>query len=251
MPVLVNTFLYMGLHWRSQWHTTHLFRCVGLLVEFWRLPEMITSPKFELRTPRLSLRWPQAGDLDFLVELFADPQVMRFSLTGPLTPDQTAAHLSDLCLQPGRDPLGLWIVDEVNRHSPVAICGFLKYQPPRELSPHLEIAYRVMPRYWGQGYATESVRACLDYARASGVSNPIHAMIEDRNQASTRVAIKAGFQLQGETLYQGLPVKDYVWLGTPTASREPSAIAIQRDSQENENLSQTTGPCAGLPMDKP
>ena len=34
LPVLVNTFRDMGLHWRSQWHTTQLSRCVGNLVKF-------------------------------------------------------------------------------------------------------------------------------------------------------------------------------------------------------------------------
>jgi ribosomal-protein-alanine N-acetyltransferase len=60
--------------------------------------------------------------------------------------------------------------------------------------PECEIKYALRRAFWGQGLATEAVRAMLAYgARTHGLSRVI-ATIYPENTASARVLAKAGMQ---------------------------------------------------------
>jgi RimJ/RimL family protein N-acetyltransferase len=55
-----------------------------------------------------------------------------------------------------------------------------------------ELGYALGRRYWGQGYATEGVRAMIDYARTLGL-DALEAFTFLENPASARVLHKTGF----------------------------------------------------------
>jgi [ribosomal protein S5]-alanine N-acetyltransferase len=55
-----------------------------------------------------------------------------------------------------------------------------------------ELAFELLRRFWGQGYATEASRAVLDSARSSGYER-LWATVWDWNVASRRVLAKVGF----------------------------------------------------------
>ena len=55
-----------------------------------------------------------------------------------------------------------------------------------------ELAFELLRRSWGQGYATEAGWAVLDWARASG-HDRLGASVWDWNVASRRVLTKLGF----------------------------------------------------------
>lgn len=55
-----------------------------------------------------------------------------------------------------------------------------------------ELAFELLRRFWGQGYATEASWAVLDWARASGHER-LWASVWDWNTASRRVLGKLGF----------------------------------------------------------
>jgi RimJ/RimL family protein N-acetyltransferase len=55
-----------------------------------------------------------------------------------------------------------------------------------------ELGYSLGRAYWGRGYATEAVRALLDYARLLGL-HELEAYSFVENPASARVLEKAGF----------------------------------------------------------
>jgi RimJ/RimL family protein N-acetyltransferase len=71
------------------------------------------------------------------------------------------------------------------------IIGFIGLvHPGGQTTP--EIKYALKRAYWGRGYATEAVRAMLDYgARAFGMQRVI-ATVAPANIASQRVLTKAG-----------------------------------------------------------
>ncbi|MGH3471782.1 MAG: GNAT family N-acetyltransferase [Nocardioidaceae bacterium] len=60
----------------------------------------------------------------------------------------------------------------------------------REREP--ELAFELLRRFWGQGYATEAALAVLDWARSSGFER-LWATVWDWNTASRRVLAKVGF----------------------------------------------------------
>lgn len=61
-----------------------------------------------------------------------------------------------------------------------------------------EVGYWLGRRYWGQGIATQALRATADwvFAHMDGVTR-LYAPIFDWNQASQAVARKAGFEMEG------------------------------------------------------
>lgn len=65
---------------------------------------------------------------------------------------------------------------------------------PHEEEP--ELAYELLRRVWGHGYATEAALAVLDWARSSGHAR-LSASVWDWNTASRRVLGKLGFTETG------------------------------------------------------
>ena len=61
----------------------------------------------------------------------------------------------------------------------------------------VEIGYGLNNLYWGQGYATEAVRAMIEWVKSQDEVNKIEAESETDNIASIRVLEKSGFELNG------------------------------------------------------
>ena len=64
-----------------------------------------------LETARLRLRPFRRDDVDALLELFSDPETMRFSLTGVRDRDETAAWLDVVQERIDRDGHGFWALE--------------------------------------------------------------------------------------------------------------------------------------------
>jgi RimJ/RimL family protein N-acetyltransferase len=58
--------------------------------------------------------------------------------------------------------------------------------------PAVEVGWRLAPRYWGQGYATEGARAALDYAFGSLGLDEVVAFTAEGNVRSRRVMERLG-----------------------------------------------------------
>lgn len=76
----------------------------------------------------------------------------------------------------------------------IGVCGVA----PREGGP--EIGYWAGVSHWGQGYATEAVRALIDLAFADLAHETLQAGTRVSNPASRRVLEKCGFQWTGVRL---------------------------------------------------
>ena len=60
------------------------------------------------------------------------------------------------------------------------------------------MGYRLFPRYWGQGYATEMSVALLRYGYAQLGLPSIVAITDLHNRVSQQVLLKAGLHRHGE-----------------------------------------------------
>jgi len=66
-----------------------------------------------------------------------------------------------------------------------------------------ELAWKLLPRWWGNGYATEGAAAALAYAFTVWKKDRIISLIHPENLASIRVAERLGESLQGRTEIMG------------------------------------------------
>src|SRR5665647_704820 len=120
---------------------------------------MIPSPW--LQTQRIALREFVPADFDDLYRLDSDPQVMRYLNDGqPLTHAEVRDALNRaLGYYAHYHGLGVWRASL--RDSGEFIGWFcLKYCPP---TCDVEVGYRLLPRAWGKGLATEGASALVDY----------------------------------------------------------------------------------------
>ena len=84
--------------------------------------------------------------------------------------------------------------------------GGLKFRTD-EVNGHInfyEVGYRLLRRYWGQGFATESARASLKYAFNELQLDAVYAMANVENLASKNALLKSGLVITGQLSYEGI-----------------------------------------------
>jgi RimJ/RimL family protein N-acetyltransferase len=73
----------------------------------------------------------------------------------------------------------------------------------------LEVAYSLLPEFWGRGYATEAAILCRNIAFQKQWGDHLISIISVTNTPSLRVAEKNGMKVRNETTYKDVPVKIY------------------------------------------
>ena len=139
-------------------------------------------------TARLRFRQMMAADLAAMADLLSDPEVMRF-YPAPKTREQAAAWITWNQRNYAEHGYGLWII-ETHEGDFVGDCG-LTWQQVNGINK-LEVGYHVVPRWQGQGIASEAAAACRDFARERIDARELVAIIHPDNRASERVAEKIG-----------------------------------------------------------
>jgi len=140
-----------------------------------------------------------------LQRLLQDPQVGR--TLGGIRTDAEVREILDKNLDHWRrHGFGVWVFRERREDSTVgpfvgrAGLRRVMVEGPEEV----ELAYAVMPAYWGQGLATEMGEACLRVGFEDLGLEEIVAFTLPTNQASRRVMEKLGFRYEREFVHAGL-----------------------------------------------
>ena len=166
----------------------------------------------ELRTARLLLRPVVPGDVDALHALLTDPDVRRHLLDGEtVSRDFVARSIADSQGAFARIGCGLYAVHAMHQEPLLGqrpllgMCGLhLSGMPPER-----QLVYALAPAAWGQGYASEAVRAVV--ARAQELRfKTIVATTEADNTASIAVLHACGFAPVVEVIERGRAVVRYV-----------------------------------------
>jgi [ribosomal protein S5]-alanine N-acetyltransferase len=128
---------------------------------------------------------------------------LRDFLTGPEVSAEFLTRLNDSsAADPWKDGFGVLHLAE---NIIIGLCSFVG--PPTD-EGMVEIAYGIVPKYEGRGYATEAARALVEYAVASGRVRTIWAHTLPQDNASTRVLLKCDFTMTGEVMH---PEDGAVW----------------------------------------
>jgi RimJ/RimL family protein N-acetyltransferase len=163
----------------------------------------------QLETGRLLLRRPKAGDLDAYAELFADPEVVRY--TGGVTKDRAESELALERMIRHWDEHGIGLFSVVRKEDERVLgrVGFLLWdtdtwkhsllEPPGSRR-ETEIGWTHGRAHWGLGYATEGARGARDWALHDRGYRRLVSLIQRGNEASVRVAQKLGETLEREDL---------------------------------------------------
>jgi RimJ/RimL family protein N-acetyltransferase len=168
-----------------------------------------------LETPRLSLRAMSPADIDFVAEMLADPEVMRF-FPKPYSHTEARAWIRRQELRYATDGHGYWLATERATGLPVGQAGVMTV----EIEGRWEhaLGYIVHRPYWRRGFATEAAAACRDHV-FDGLGSPrVVTLIRPENEPSLAVARKLGLRPERRVPYAG---HDHLLLA---ARREQRAV---------------------------
>jgi [ribosomal protein S5]-alanine N-acetyltransferase len=149
----------------------------------------------KLETARLQLRELLKEDAAALFELFRDDEVTRYHDLEAMPDVAAAASIIARIRQRYRDRGGIrWAILDKADSSFVGTIGFNSIN----VSAHRAVlGYEIARRAWGQGFATEAVRALVEFGHQRIGFNRIEAGVMLGNEASMRVLRKAGFEPEG------------------------------------------------------
>lgn len=160
-----------------------------------------------LETPRLLLRKFTQEDLSLVLEVIGDPEVMRFSTTGPEDEYGGRKFLESCLRRYERDGMGQWAIILKESGQLIGECGISVQVIDNQRE--FEISYRVLRSLWGKGFGFEAAIACREYGFKFFGLKRLISIIESANEPSIRVAQKMGMNLEKKSTFSNVPVEIY------------------------------------------
>lgn len=151
--------------------------------------------KFHIKTERLILREIRTTDLDGMFELDANPNVHRYLGNKPIQSKEEAQKIiASVHQQYAERGIGRWAMinketgefmgwSGLRLNTEYNMNGFTRYY---------DVGYRIIERFWGKGYATESGIAAVEYAFQTMKLPEIYATTEIGNAGSHNALLKIG-----------------------------------------------------------
>lgn len=160
-------------------------------------------------TDRLLLRALVADDIEPLLGVLGHPQVMRFSLKGPLSREEVSAWLKPRIRASSEGQPSQYAVVRKRDEAFLGFSGFIPFADP-DGDADYELGFRFHPFCWGDGVATESGRAVISYGFDCLGLESVAAVVEEANAASVRVLEKLAMRYLKDMRYHDIPVRRYV-----------------------------------------
>lgn len=161
----------------------------------------------EILTPRLRLRGHRPEDFAATAAMWGDATVTRFIGGRAFTEEEVWARFLRYAGHWALFGFGFWVIEELNGGGFVGEAGFAWFK--RDIQPSIgdmpEAGWVLVPRVHGRGYATEAVRAVLEWGERRLPAPSTACLIHPENLASIRVAEKCGFRRYCQTTYKSEP----------------------------------------------
>lgn len=156
-------------------------------------------------TNRFILRSLEAQDLEGMWALDSDPEVHLYLGNKPVTSKDKIKEVIDYVqMQYDTYGIGRWAVI----HKPTGeFMGWsgLKMNFERTINAHhnfYDIGYRLRPKFWCQGFATETAKIALDYAFYTLQADTVYGIAMLDNKASRSVLSKIGLTYKGDFILE-------------------------------------------------
>ena len=148
-----------------------------------------------LETERLALRKLSADDAEFILELLNQPSFIKnIGDKGVRTNADAVRYIQNGPVASYEQfGFGLYLVELKGSGIPIGICGLLK----RQTLPDVDVGFALLPKFWLQGYAVESVAGVMKYGRNVLGMGRIVAITAPDNHGSIKVLEKIGFKFEG------------------------------------------------------
>jgi RimJ/RimL family protein N-acetyltransferase len=162
-------------------------------------------------TKRLVLREILPSDAAGLFELDSDPEVHRYLGNKPVKDKAKIIEIIEFIRQQYADNgIGRWaVVDKVTGDF-MGWSGIkLETNTTNGHQNYYDLGYRLIRRYWGQGIATESAIASLDYGFQKLHIKEVHGAASCENAASNKILLKTGLRFVESFQFEGIACNWY------------------------------------------
>lgn len=162
----------------------------------------------EIETERLIIRPFRLADVESSYEMNLDPEVNKYTGDGGVVSleEMRRKIVENVFGDYEKYGYGRLAVELKGVDSFIGFAG-LKYLSDLKA---VDLGYRFKRKYWGQGIATESGRACIQMGWEQLGLEEMLGFVLPGNIGSVRVLEKLGFQYEKEFLEEGLMVKQYL-----------------------------------------
>jgi len=161
--------------------------------------------KVILETNRLYLREFMSADGFHFFHLNNDPDVIKYTGNDAFESLQDATNFIENYADYKKNGFGRWAVCLRSTNEFLGWCG-LKYEAEND---EIDIGFRFYKKYWGNGYATEAAKACIQYGFKNLKISEIVGRAYKANIASIQVLKKCNLTLEKEFLYDKKPAYLY------------------------------------------
>ena len=163
------------------------------------------SMKFHIETERLILRELRSTDLEGMFELDSDPEVHKYLGNKPVKTKAESQKIIDSVLKQYEERgIGRWAAIEKSTGEFIGWSG-IKLNTEYNMngfSEYYDVGYRLIKRYWGKGYATESGKAAVQYAFNVLKLPELYGITEMGNEASHKALLKIGLHYVEDFYYE-------------------------------------------------
>ncbi|MCB2210485.1 GNAT family N-acetyltransferase [bacterium] len=153
-------------------------------------------------TERLRLRMMTEDDLDALRPILSSEIAMKH-YPKVLNEEEIRDWICRVMKRYEIDGHSFWMVELKETCEAIGQCGILTQHVNGKSEP--EIGYLFNPAVWGNGYATEAAKGCIDYGRKTYGYKRFISLIVPENQPSINVALRNGFTLEKTVPYRDRP----------------------------------------------
>jgi RimJ/RimL family protein N-acetyltransferase len=160
----------------------------------------------EILTERTRLRLIELSDLASIHRLHSLPEVDEFNTLGiPKDIDETASVIKPWIDENQSEGVKRYTL-AIEHKSDARFIGLFGLSLGSEKYKRAEVWYKIHPDFWRKGYATESLRAVIDYGFKTLKLHRIEAGCAVNNLGSIKVLEKGGMTREGRGR-QTLPLK--------------------------------------------
>jgi aminoglycoside 6'-N-acetyltransferase len=162
-----------------------------------------------LETERLRLRRSRPEDAETISAYRSIPEVGRYQGWERTDPQGVREQIDEMAQRAPGEPGG-WVQFSVEERESGRLVGDVGLSPAHGESGVMKVGYTISPDVQGRGYATEAVRALVDYAFDALGADVVRAYASEENEPSIRVAEKVGMRLVERLEHR---YDDEVWYG--------------------------------------
>ena len=164
-----------------------------------------------IKTDRLYLQAINESDIEFMQELTARPESFKYdsALSSKEMAEQCRWYMERMKALPDVGAI-TWIVRKDN-----VMIGEVHLECYYEKTHEWEIGYRFLKEHWGNGFASEAVKAVIQYAFEHFNVNRIVAYLNAENDRSAALCERIGMVKEGRLrefrLINGIYYDDYLY----------------------------------------